>query len=202
MGDHSRSKRNARGSGRSRRVQAHMLDPGSYVSSRIATETRRSSEGRPANAEPARRRTGGQPALSGVDRPRRKEYVGGRRGHRKRSASVSRGGTYLAIIGVLVAGVALTAFVLTRPASALITAKPEDAMILFDGSVAATGTLEVEDLKPGTYGVVVERSGFETATVSVELKRWRKTKLDYDLVPLPQPVSVVTHPEGAACTIP
>ena len=167
--------------------------------SRLASDTRRSAEGRatvPTGAT-RRSRTGNDRR---VERPRRNEYVGGRRRGRRPPSAV-RGGAYLAIIGGLVVITAVTAFFLTRPASAIITATPADAMILFDGSVAGTGTLEVADLEPGTYSIVVERSGFETATVSAELKRGRRAKLTYDLMALPQPISVETHPEGATCTI-
>ncbi|NTV03895.1 hypothetical protein HGA89_03105 [bacterium] len=40
-----------------------------------------------------------------------------------------------------------------------------------------TGTLEVKDLKPGMYTVLVERTGFETASATVELKRGRRARL-------------------------
>ncbi len=132
--------------------------------------------------------------------PRRAEAASGGRGGRPavpvrlRTALV-----YLAIAAV--AAVALGIFLLTRPASATITATPRDAMILFDGSLVGTGTLEVEDLKPGTYTVNVEREGFEPTTVKAELRRGRRAKLEYRLDPIPQTVSVVTHPAGAAVAI-
>lgn len=128
--------------------------------------------------------------------------MGGRRASRTRTPGTRRGGALLAAAGVLiVVAAAATAFALTRPATVVITAVPDDAMILFDGSVTGTGTLEVADLAPGNYQVVVERSGFETATVSAELKRGRKTRLSYRLTPLPQPVKVLTHPAGANVTL-
>jgi YVTN family beta-propeller protein len=206
MARRGHSKHGLLGSGRSRR-QTHSIDPGREIMSRMASDTRRSSEGR-TTATPTHRTRSGHNVANAVSRPRRSEYVGGRRngnragrGVRGRTTSAARGGAYLAIIGGLVAIAAAAAFFMTRPASALITATPDDALILFDGSVAGTGTLEVADLDPGTYSIVVERSGFETATVSTELKRGRKAKLTYDLVPIPQPVSILTHPEGANCTI-
>jgi len=90
---------------------------------------------------------------------------------------------------------------LTRPASALITATPEDAVITFNGSVVGTGTLELAELEPGAYPVHVERKGFESVDTTVTLERGRKTKLEYPLAPMPIPVSVTTHPTGATCTI-
>jgi YVTN family beta-propeller protein len=166
--------------------------------------SRSSRRGRPPVIEPGRqvRRTGGN---AGHRQPRA-QYVSGRahtrrggRGPAHTSGSTRRTLALLAVI--LLAAVGITAFVLTRPASALITVSPDDAMILFDGSVVGTGTLEVEDLEPGTYTVVCERAGFEPVTVSAELKRGRRAKLDYTLAALPQTVSVITHPEGAACTV-
>jgi YVTN family beta-propeller protein len=100
-----------------------------------------------------------------------------------------------------IAAVALAVFLATRPADAFITATPADAMILFDGSVVGTGTLEVADLEPGTYPIHVERAGYESVSVQVELKRLRANEIHYDLTPLPQAVSLVTHPEGAKVTI-
>lgn len=145
-----------------------------------------------------------------VANPRRAEraqYVSARahrqRGGRGPRARLSRN-TRLVRFGLIVgaiAAIALAAFLLTRPASALITAVPDDAMILFDGSVAGTGTLEVADIEPGTYSVHVERTGYQPVDISKEFKRGRTTKLEYRLTPLPQAISVITHPEGAKVTL-
>lgn len=102
---------------------------------------------------------------------------------------------------MLALSVGAAAFVLTRPASALVTVTPGDALILFDGSVVGTGTLEVADLEPGTYTIVCERPGFEPLTTAAELRRGRTTRLEYALSALPQRVSIITHPEGAECTV-
>ncbi|MDZ4166356.1 MAG: PEGA domain-containing protein [Coriobacteriia bacterium] len=165
-----------------------------------AKKTRRA---RPPVVEPGRvasRGSGG--ASGGTPRP---QYVAGK-AHGRRPARGQRrtGGRARALailVVVMLAAAGIAVFVLTRPASALITVTPADAMILFDGSVVGTGTLEVEDLEPGTYTVVCERAGFEPVTVVAELKRGRTTKLGYTLAALPQTVSVITHPEGAACTM-
>lgn len=110
-------------------------------------------------------------------------------------------GPSIAVILIVAAAIGLAVFFLTRPASVLITATPTDASIEFSGSQAASGTLEVGDLDAGTYSVRVTRTGFTSVETSVILKRGRREKLTYDLAPVPQPVSVTTHPEGAAVTI-
>lgn len=145
-----------------------------------------------------------------VANPQRKErpqYVSTRarhqRGGRGPRRSPARTGPLLKIAFVLaaIAGIAVAVFLFTAPAAATITATPADAMILFDGSVVGTGTLEVDDLDPGTYSVQVERTGYEPVSTSAELKRARTAKLTYDLEPLPQTIVVVTHPEGAKVTL-
>ncbi|HZL03927.1 MAG TPA: PEGA domain-containing protein, partial [Coriobacteriia bacterium] len=86
-----------------------------------------------------------------------------------------------------------------------IVATPSDASVAFAGSQVASqtaaGTLEVGDLKAGAYSVSVTRQGFASVETSVTLKRGRREKLTYALQPLPQPVSITTHPKGAACTV-
>jgi len=105
------------------------------------------------------------------------------------------------VIGVLALAIAITAWVLTRPASVAIAAIPADASIVFNGSQSSSGTLAAGDLDPGMYSVEVTRKGFEPVNVSVELKRGKKTRLDYTLKPMPFAVSVITHPAGATCTL-
>lgn len=107
----------------------------------------------------------------------------------------------LALIVAAILAIALAVFLFTRPASAVISAAPGDAMILFDGSVAGTGTLEVQDVAPGSYTLQIERTGYEPVSTRVELKRLRANEVSYELTPLPQTVSIVTHPEGAKITI-
>ncbi|MDO8950436.1 MAG: PEGA domain-containing protein [Actinomycetota bacterium] len=105
------------------------------------------------------------------------------------------------VIGVLALTIGVTAWILTRPASVAIAATPSDASIVFNGSQSASGTLTAGDLKPGRYTVAVTRKGFGPVSVSVELKRGKKTKLTYSLKPMPFAVSVTTHPKGATCTL-
>jgi YVTN family beta-propeller protein len=140
-------------------------------------------------------------------RQEKPQYVS-RRAHRQRGGRGPRRSSsgrtllvrFLLVIAV-VGAIALTAFLATRPASATITSTPDDAMILFDGSVVGTGTLDVEDLDPGEYSVQIERTGYEPVTATVELKRLRSNKFTYDLEPLPQDITITTHPEGAKVTI-
>ena len=142
----------------------------------------------------------------GVARPGRgrEQYVSprlhalrGGRG-RRRPPSADRKRVIAILVLAVVAAIALGAFILTRPARLEVTATPPDAMILFNGSVAATGTLEIEDLEPGSFPIVIERQGYESVTADVELKRGRRTRLDYALKALPQDISIITHPAGAA----
>jgi YVTN family beta-propeller protein len=105
------------------------------------------------------------------------------------------------LVLVAIAAAAVSIYLLTRPATVTITASQSDAMILFDGSVAGTGTLEVTDLRRGEYTVYVERTGFETVSTAIEVRQGRHERLSYDLAPLPQQVTVVTHPEGASVTL-
>jgi YVTN family beta-propeller protein len=130
-----------------------------------------------------------------ANRGRKGEYLRGskRRGGRARAIGIAL------LVVVVAAGVG--AFLLTRPASAIIEVTPEDAMILFDGSVVGTGTLEIEKYEPGTYTLSVERKGYEPVNATVELKRLRKARVEYALQAQPIPVSIVTHPEGATCQI-
>ena len=110
-------------------------------------------------------------------------------------------GAVLVVLLLLAATVGVAAFILTRPASVHIVATPQDASIVFAGSQTASGTLEVRDLKAGSYSVMVTRTGFASVETTVTLKRGRKEKLTYNLSPLPQPVSVTTSPKGAVCTV-
>lgn len=170
--------------------------------------SKRTFHGRYGTIDPARNVT--SRGASHVRNPRarkaeRPQYVARRAHERRRGHRGSfgfRGGLLIPVLlGVLLVSVAIPAFILTRPAAVSIAATPDDALILFDGSVVGTGTLDVEDLDPGEYTVHVERMGFEPVSVTEELKRGRATKLAYALKPIPQAVTVVTHPEGAACTI-
>ncbi|MGV8084476.1 MAG: PEGA domain-containing protein [Coriobacteriia bacterium] len=129
--------------------------------------------------------------------PPRRASVGHPR--RKRRSPVA------AILGVLVlvaiVGGAAAWWVLTRPASLTLTANPTDAIISVVDVKEATGTVEAKDLKPGAYQVTVARSGFETATATLQLTRGHRTRQSFDLTPLPQTVTLTTRPVGAKVSI-
>lgn len=131
--------------------------------------------------------------------PRTHERRGGRGRRRPLSRNARRVVSVLVL--VVIAAIALSVYLLTRPATVTITANPSDSMILFNGSVAGTGTLEVADLKRGEYTVYVERTGFEPVSSTIEVRQGRHERLSYDLLPLPQQVAVVTDPEGASVTL-
>ncbi|MBN2840172.1 MAG: PEGA domain-containing protein [Coriobacteriia bacterium] len=161
--------------------------------------------GRYGTIEPARKVA--DSSARSVARPTRRggkdQYLSRRahaqRGGRGRRRPVTAGGRRAITIVVLaaLAAAAVGIFLYTRPASVRVTVVPDDAMILFNGSVAATGTLEMEDLEHGVYPLVIERTGYEPVTAEVTLKRGRRTSLEYTLAALPQRLTIVTHPEGA-----
>ncbi|MDO8964184.1 MAG: PEGA domain-containing protein [Coriobacteriia bacterium] len=121
--------------------------------------------------------------------------------HGRRSAAART--AMLGVLGVLlVAGIgAFTWWFLTRPASAAVTVTPKDARVVFAGRSARTGGLTLDKLEPGTYAVNVSRTGFETATVSLDLERGRETKADIALVPIPMKLSFTTRPKGATVAV-
>ncbi|MCX8007461.1 MAG: PEGA domain-containing protein [Coriobacteriia bacterium] len=92
-------------------------------------------------------------------------------------------------------------FLLTRPAAIEVRAEPVDAVITLDGSIVATGSLEVRDLEPGPHSVHVARKGFEPVSRTVVAKRLRTARLKATLAPLPQEISVRTEPAGATLVV-
>lgn len=132
--------------------------------------------------------------------PRRKQAQRGGRGPRRRPSAGGKRTLVLLALAV-VAAIALGILLLTRPSSVRITATPDDATIIFNSSVVATGALEVEDLERGVYPLVVERAGYESVVAEVTLKQGRRSSLEYTLTALPQQLTIATHPEGAAVTL-
>jgi YVTN family beta-propeller protein len=102
---------------------------------------------------------------------------------------------------VLAALAGLAAFLLTRPAAITVRATPSDAVIVLDGSISATGTLEAREVTPGAHTVRVTRKGFAPVERAITAKRMRTARLNLTLAPLPLEVSVRTEPSGATCTI-
>lgn len=178
-----------RGSGKTFHGSYETLDPARSAGTR---------SGRDRRHAPPRSRSRSSRAQY-VARPAHRQRGG--RGPRPRSAQRRRGVVLAALIGVTIAAVALGAFLLTRPGSVALAAVPADAMILFDGATTGSGSLELEDLDPGTYAVHAERTGFEPLDTTIEVKRGRTSRLEIALAPLPQQLSVTTHPEGASCVV-
>lgn len=112
-----------------------------------------------------------------------------------------RPGRILGLLLACAAAAALAAFVLTRPAAIQVRVTPADAVVVLDGSISATGTLEVREVAPGTHTLRIARTGFEPVERVVVAKRMRTTRLTLALKPLPIEVAVRTEPSGATCTI-
>ena len=156
---------------------------------------------RPENVErhhdrSARSRPGPKPSLHGGVRMPRGTVIGYRHGGRSTRA-------LLAIAGVvgLVLLVAVAWWLLTRPTALALTASPPDATISVPGHTPKTGSLTLEKLEPGTLAVTVARTGFETATVDVELTRGQRVEQAIALRPLPFTVKFTTRPSGATVKI-
>jgi DNA-binding beta-propeller fold protein YncE len=69
------------------------------------------------------------------------------------------------------------------------------------GKLSRKDTLQTGTLKPGRYSVAVSRKGFKTATRTVVVRADRPTELRVALEPLPQRLSITTHPKSAAFTL-
>ncbi len=106
----------------------------------------------------------------------------------------------LLAIALLVAG---AAWLITRPVSLTVTATPDDAAIRVLGipGMEGVGVLSTEDVSPGAYTLEVARSGFETHTAQVDVKRLRGAKIAVALEPLPQAITVTSYPDEAACRV-
>ena len=110
----------------------------------------------------------------------------------------------LAVAMGAVALVAILAFgwwLLTRPTALALTPVPADAAVSIAGHETTTGVVVLDDLEPGAVAVTVARAGFETATVEVDLPRWRRLEKTIALKPLPLTVKITTRPSGARVTI-
>ena len=149
-----------------------------------------------AGPGPARTRPGPRPSLPGGVRMPRGTVIGYRRGMRSaRALFVVAGIIVLALL------VALAWWLLTRPTALALTSSPADATISVAGHAPASGVLTLEELEPGTLSVTVARTGFETATVAVELTRGRRVEQTIALRPLPFTVKFTTRPSGATVKI-
>ena len=106
----------------------------------------------------------------------------------------------IAIVLLVVAGLVAYLFV-TRPAALAITVSPNDAVVTIEGRASGTGAASLEGIEPGTYTAVVARSGFETATVTLEVRRGERTQRAVALVARSFKISVTSRPAGAMVTI-
>lgn len=120
------------------------------------------------------------------------------RARRPRRIQPGRALALLLGAGVLVA---LAAFLLTRPAAIVVKAQPADAVITLDGSVSATGTLEVREVEPGPHTIRIERKGFEPVERTVTAKRMRTTRVRETLRPQLLEIAVRTEPAGATLVV-
>lgn len=121
-------------------------------------------------------------------------------GYRQRLAG---GGAIAVTLVVLVAALAgaMTWWLLTRPAALALTPSPPDAVITIAGHGTRTGEMTLEGLEPGTLTATVARSGFETATVPVEVSRGARTERTVTLRPLPFRMRFTTRPAGATVKV-
>jgi len=114
-----------------------------------------------------------------------------------------RGGQGLSLVIAIVVLAALVSgglWMWTRPISARITATPSDALIS-SCECTATGSLALVDLKPGTYPVTIERTGFAQVDAELTVKRFGANSLTLAMSPLPQGLRVSATPDDAACRV-
>jgi len=151
---------------------------------------------REAGAAQAPRRPGPKPFLPGGARMPRGTIVGYRRRF--------QGGAPLLVVAVLVIVAivaALAWWLLTRPAALALTLSPSDAIVSIAGHGTGSGALTLEDLEPGTLTATVARSGFETATVEIEVSRGGRAERALALRPLPFKMKFTTRPTGAHVSV-
>jgi hypothetical protein len=82
----------------------------------------------------------------------------------------------------------------TMPAVIVVHAKPEDAMVLINGSFAGLGEVPPKERSPGEAAVEVFAENRAQAKVDVELKAGERTELFIDLPPLSLSAFSVTVP--------
>jgi len=117
-------------------------------------------------------------------------------GQRRRRRGLSIAIALVVLVGAIGAGW----WVWTRPVTASITATPADAVIS-SCECTATGSLDLANLRPGTYPVTIERAGFEPLDTELTVRRFGDNSLTLAMQPLPQGLRVVATPAGAACRV-
>lgn len=96
---------------------------------------------------------------------------------------------------------ALGIWLWSRPVSLRVTATPTDATIAIRGSGSGEGAVTVRDAEPGERLITVTRTGFQTRTVTVDVRHLKDTERRIVLKPLPQHLTVKAQPDGANITI-
>jgi YVTN family beta-propeller protein len=119
----------------------------------------------------------------------------------KRSGGSKRLLIALITIAILVAAGLVAYWFMTRPAALAITVTPNDATVTIEGRVSGTGAATLDGVEPGTYTAVASRSGFETETVTLEVRRGERTERAITLVARSFKLSVTSRPIGAAVTV-
>lgn len=107
----------------------------------------------------------------------------------------------IALIALLVSGIAGGVWLLVRPASVAIAAEPADARITFGTCSPRAGKVATSGLRPGDYRLSIERTGFASLSTTVTLARGQHLERTFRLPPLPQRVTVSSLPTGAAVRI-
>jgi YVTN family beta-propeller protein len=121
-------------------------------------------------------------------------------GYKKGRGSAKAMLALVAVAIMFVAGLAAYWF-LTRPASLAITVTPADALIQVEGRDPGTGRVALENLEPGAFTAVATRSGFETATVTIQVGRGERVERSIALVARSYKLTFASRPAGGAVTI-
>ena len=93
--------------------------------------------------------------------------------------------------------VATLVFVFTRNAEVKISTYPDDAEIKINQETKAQGLFVNDDLKAGTYDLVVRRSGFRPVMEEIQLERGKKMEKEIQLEPINHPFELKTNPREA-----
>ena len=165
---------------------------------RAASGPRPASEGRRTRPaiNPGRQRVAPNPGAGARSLAPRGTVVGYRRDGRRIRLVLA----LLAVALVVAAGI-VAYWLLTRPAALALTPSPADATVTVQGHGSRTGAFALEGLEPGTLSAVVARSGFETATVTLEIGRGERVVRTVALTPRPFKLSFTSRPKGAGVTL-
>ena len=107
----------------------------------------------------------------------------------------------IALLVLLVSGIAGGVWLLLRPASVAIAAEPADARITFGACKPQPGRVATSGLEPGAYRLSISRPGFASMSATVTLSRGQRLERTFKLPSLPQRITVSSLPTGAAVDI-